>query len=110
MISRYAVGVLAALALASPSAAQTIAGQAGQPGATTIGEGRMEIAGTPGVSLSGRLEPGRVDWEAQDRDREAKEREREAKERERERAQAERDRENSIYEQGTNALWENRWD
>jgi HEAT repeat protein len=116
MISRYAVGVLAALAFASPSSAQTTAGQAGQPGAVA-GEGRMAIAGTPGLTVTGRVEPGSIEWQAQDREREAKDRareaqdrEREAKDRERDRAQAERDRENSIYEQGTNALWENRWD
>ena len=103
MISRYAVGVLAALALASPSSAQTVAGQAGQPG-TVVGEGRMAIAGTPGLTITGRVEPGSIDWEAQDREREARDRareaqdrEREAKDRERDRAQAERDRENSIY-------------
>jgi HEAT repeat protein len=111
MISRYEWAVLAALALASPASAQTIVGH---PGAGTEPPG-MTLAGAPGLSIAGRIEPGRIEWpaqdrEAQEREREAREREREAKERERQRAQGERDRENSIYEQGTNALWENRWD
>jgi HEAT repeat protein len=47
---------------------------------------------------------------AAEREQEKQEREREQRDRERERANAARDRENSLYEQGTDALDEARWD
>ena len=48
--------------------------------------------------------------EQQDRERERLDRERERVDREREQKERERDRESSLYEQGNNALYENRWD
>jgi HEAT repeat protein len=47
---------------------------------------------------------------ASEREQEAKDREREQRDRERERAEAARDRENSLFEQGTSAMDEARWD
>jgi HEAT repeat protein len=102
--------VLAALALASPASAQTVVVD---PGAGAEPPG-ITLAAAPGVVIGGRIEPGRpaprVLVEPFAQDRSAQDRDRELKERDRQRAQAERDRENSIYEQGTNALWDNRWD
>jgi HEAT repeat protein len=60
----------------------------------------------PGALFAAVLAP--IPWEEQDTARQ--DREREMAEREAQRARAERDRENSLYEQGTNALYEGRYD
>ncbi|HET7219812.1 MAG TPA: HEAT repeat domain-containing protein [Vicinamibacterales bacterium] len=92
MISRE-IAFVAALAVASPAAAQ-ITG-------TISSDMRREIRAVD-VSAS--------TWAEQDREIERQDREREKRDREIQRAQSERDREDSLYEQGTDALWNNRWD
>jgi HEAT repeat protein len=97
MISRQSMSFVAVLALASPAAAQIT----GTVSGTIPGELRREIRAA---------DSGIVGWAEQDREIERQDREREKRERELQRAQSERDREDSLYEQGTSALWDNRWD
>ena len=106
-------GFLAVLALATPAAAQTIAGQPG----TAIRQPGSGVADASVMTIAGLIGPGTVSWpeqdrgrEAQEREREAVERAREAKEREREAVERARERENSLYDRGVDAIWDNRWD
>ncbi len=113
-------GFLAVLVLATPAAAQTIAGQPG----TAISQPGSGVADAPGMTIAGLIGPGTVSWpeqdggrEAQEREREGKEREREAqerareaKEREREAQERARERESLLYDRGMDAIWDNRWD
>jgi len=99
MISRYSISFLALLALVTPAAAQTLSGQPG----LTIAQPGSGSANPPGLTAAGLPGPGTLAWHEQDRARDAAEREAQ-------RAQAERDRENSLYEQGMDAIWDNRWE
>ncbi len=108
---RYVVGCAAALAFASPLAAQdgtTIQGtvRVAEPVRTTA---PAEAAAVAAVSAQDMAEH-EIYAARLAREHSAQDREREAREREVQRAQAERDRESSLYEQGTNALYESRWD
>ena len=95
MISRESIAFVAALAVGSPAAAQiTVSGD-------ISGGMRHEIRAVD-TAITG--------WAEQDREIERQDREREKRDREIQRAQSERDREDSLYEQGTDALWNNRWD
>jgi HEAT repeat protein len=99
MISRQSIPLLAALALPGPAAAQV----AVDAPIVTVSDPSPRVVTSVVTS-----------WADQDRDadrgRAQADRERAQKEREMDRARSERDREDSLYEQGTNALWENRWD
>ena len=94
MISRESIAFVAALAVAGPAAAQTAA-----PATIT------------GIDRESRgAEATLVAWAEQDREIERQDRERAQRDRDRDRAQAQRDREDALYEQGTDALYNNRWD
>ena len=97
MISRESIAFVAALAVAGPAAAQVT----GTVSGTISSEREREIGGGNATLVA---------WAAQDREIERQDRERAQRDRERDQAQRERDREDALYEQGTDALWNNRWD
>jgi HEAT repeat protein len=132
MMTRHSLSFVAALAVALPVSAQV---SSTQPAAPLPGRG-AELPGV-GATVPARpfpaidmptmptpmLGPGPLDTgpmrlsfelaraaNEQDREAERRDREREMKDRELQRAQAERDREQSTYDQGIDAMFENRWD
>lgn len=115
-IKRYVMSGAAALVFASPLAAQetttpvpAVAAQAAEPvRAARPAEPTLAIT-SPGMAAHD-MALQEAHLAQVSREHAAQDREREMRDREAQRAQAERDRESSLYEQGTSALYESRWD